>query len=47
MEFEPMIPAFERAKTLHASGRAATGLNGILVFSYLSDDLILVHIRSN
>jgi hypothetical protein len=31
--FEPMIPVFERAKTVHASGRAATVIdNGDIRF---------------
>jgi hypothetical protein len=31
VEFEPMIPTFERAKTIHASDRGATvtGVSGI------------------
>jgi hypothetical protein len=36
--FEPMIPMFEEAKTVHALGRAATVIGLILTFSMTSDE---------
>jgi hypothetical protein len=46
--FEPMIPAFERAKTVHALDRAATviGFSSIyvaLLYSYRKLHVSLIH----
>jgi hypothetical protein len=32
MGFEPTIPAFERARTVHASGRAATAIGRPIIY---------------
>jgi hypothetical protein len=34
VEFEPTIPAFERAKTVHALDRAATVIGQVIYYIY-------------
>jgi hypothetical protein len=40
--FEPTIPVFERAKTVHALDRAATVIGGFLVFCHRNLNLFVI-----
>jgi hypothetical protein len=40
--FEPTIPVFERAKTVHASDRAATMIDNICIYKYI---LVWIYLR--
>jgi hypothetical protein len=33
--FEPTIPVFERAKTVHALDRATTGIGTLFIYSFI------------